>query len=60
MTDYNNRWARKPKEESKISLYVTKKYFAYDSDGVFKGEVTLNSDRKRQYEAKGFTFRPTK
>ena len=55
MTD--NKWARKPKPESKAGLNITRKYYAY-LDGVFKGEAVLGSEAKKRHEAKGYTFKP--
>lgn len=45
------------KPESKIGMEVTSRYWAYDKDGNFKGEVKLNARRKKYYEdEKGMTF----
>lgn len=49
------------KPESKIGMEVTSRYWAYDKDGNFKGEVKLNARRKKYYEdEKGMTFKRPK
>lgn len=46
--------------EQKVGMLTNRKYYAYAPDGTFKGEVRLNVDAKRRYEAKGFTFKPVR
>ena len=48
------------KPESKVGMEITKKYWAYDKDGKFKGEVKLTSQKRQEYEAKGMTFKNPK
>lgn len=54
---YTNKYARKPKPESKPGLAVTRRYWAY-LDGEFKGEAVLSNEGKKRHEEKGYTFKP--
>ncbi len=46
------------KPESKVGMTITKKYWAYDKDGNFKGEVKLTSQARERYERQfGMTFK---
>jgi hypothetical protein len=57
LSEYNNKWARKPKPESHPDAVHFRMYRAYAPDGTSKGTVRLNPDGKKRYEARGFTFK---
>ncbi|GHG10267.1 hypothetical protein [Streptomyces hydrogenans] len=53
---HRRRYVRQPKPESKIQ-HITAMFYAYDRDGTYKERVLLTPERKRDYEARGFTFK---
>lgn len=55
-TDHERRYVRVPSPEQKPRMVISR-FFAYDTDGNFKGEVRLTNERKRWYEARGYTFK---
>lgn len=55
-TDHERRYVRKPRPESRIS--VINRWWAFSPEGEAKGLVTLNNNRKRQLEGRGWTFKP--
>lgn len=59
--DLNRRHVRKPKPGSKVET-VTCRYWAFDAEGkrLSSEPVLLTLDRKKQYEERGYTFKPAK
>lgn len=46
------------KPESKVGMEVTSRYWAYDKNGTFKGEVKLSAKNRKRYEEQfGMTFK---
>lgn len=54
-TEHERRYVRKPKPESKVTVYQW--YRATAPDGTDRGRVRLNNDGRAKWEAKGFTFK---
>lgn len=54
MSDHERRYVRQPKPESRID--IVRSYYAY-RDGKSHGVIPLTHDRKRDFEAKGWTFK---
>lgn len=55
--EHARRYVRKPKPESKMSMTVMQWYRVTAPDGTDKGRVKLDTDSRRRWEAKGFTFK---
>lgn len=57
----NDRWKDMPRGKSSFNeAYISSRYKAWRPDGTAVLEViTLTNDRKRQFEAKGWTFKRT-
>lgn len=55
-TDHEYKYTRQPKSESRMTL--TRQWYAYDSDGTYKGIVTVSNDNIKRHEKRGWTFKP--